>query len=463
MAEQQPDDKAPALGGKRRRGFRFYLLIFFLALIAAHQIFNLIAGLRLKAEFRRIRASGAPVTLAEAAPPKVPDDQNAALFYQRAYEGLHGWPELQPINEYLAYLQDSKNETSPPPLEKVVAALAANEDYFGLVEKGSRLSVSRFPVDWQAGMLMLPPHWKALDNMAQMLLARAVVAAKQGESEKAWESLASIVRMASQIGAEPASNSLLIQSDFVNLAFRHCGEILAAAPPEEKQCKYFYQVLRQAEASRPLYKILEVERAEGIRAFRYVRRESPMGMVYGRTRPGRGPNLLVNLWRLFRPFWEPFLKLDELYYLRQTAPVIEEAKSPLSQSQSQTPGRSRVWLRKTPKYALISRMIWRPPHFTQYNHYGLQAQLRIMQAAMVLRAYQIKQGKYPDTLAELPTLGWKISPDPFSGKSLIYRKSGEGYILYSVGKNRKDDGGMPSKDTRAWRQGNRDIVLLTTK
>jgi hypothetical protein len=437
--------------------FRRCLLIILVLLICAHQIFNFIAGRKLKAEFRRIRASGAPVTMTEAAPPKVPADQNAAVFYQRAYEGLHGWPELDPIYKYIAYLQ-FPNRVSPPPLDKVAAAIAANEDYFRLVEEGSRLPVSRFPVDWEAGTMMRLPHRGILDNLTQLLLARALIAAKQGQTQKAWDSLAASIRIADQVGAEPDASALPAEGNFINLIFRHCGEILTAAPPAGKQCESFYRMLQKIETDRPLYKILEKQRAEGIWAFDYVRRESPMRLIYGRWRPRRGPNLFENLWRLFRPFWEPFLKLDELYYLRQTAPLIAEAKAARLQSD-----RSRAWLRRTPKYALISRLLWRPPHFTQANYSGLQAQLRIMQTAMALRTYQIKQGKYPDTLAELQTIGWLIPSDPFSGKPLLYRKSGEGYILYSVGKNHKDDGGAPSKDTLAWRQGNKDLVLRVEK
>gem|GEM_PF-5728011 len=457
MTERQPDDNAPVpAGGKPRRRFRFYLLLFFVALIAAHQIFNLIAGLRLKAEFRRIRASGAPVTLAEAAPPEVPDNQNAALSYQRAYEGLHGWPELQPLNDYLAYLQRPQSNTSPP-MVKVASALAASADYFRLLEAGSRLPVSRFPVDWQSEKPSSPSHWEALDLMTQMLLARAIVAAKQERPEEAWESLATIVRIAEHIGAEPSSSAWLMKSDFVNLVFLYSEEILTLAPPTKSQSEDFYQVLKRAEASRPLYKILELERAEGIWDFDYIRREGPARLVYGRWRSRRGPNLFDNLWRLFRPFWEPFLKLDELYFLEQKTAVIEEAKRTLP------PSRSRSWLRRTPKYALFSRILWRPPQFTQNQYSGLIAQLRIMQIAMALRGYQIKQGRYPETLEELAGSGWEIPLDPFSGKPLIYRKSGVGYLLYSVDKNRKDDGGAPSKDTRAWRQGNKDIVLQVEK
>jgi hypothetical protein len=463
MTEQQPDDNAPTpAGGKKRRGFRFYLLIFSLALIAAHQIFNLVVGLRLKAEFRRIRATGAPVTMTEAAPPKVPDNQNAAPLYQRAYEGLYGWPELDPIYKYIAYLRYPKGGP-PPPLEQVSAVLAANEDFFRLVESGSRLSVSRFPVDWEAGMMLRLPHRGILDNLTQLLLARALVAAKQGQSQQAWESLAAVIRIADQVGAEPDYSTLAVEENFVSSIFRNCREILGTAPPTETQCRYFYQVLKQAETSRPLDKFLEAQRAEGIWSFDYVRRESPTRLVYGGGRHRRGPNLLENSWRLFRPFWEPFLKLDELYYLRRMQQAIQAMKAPFPQSREQAGALERRTLTAAPHYAFITRMIWQPLQFTQFYYYGLQAQLQIMQVAMALRAYQIKLGKYPDTLAELSRLGWEIPLDPFSGKPLIYRKSGAGYILYSVGKNRKDDGGLPSKGIYSWGRGDKDIVLLVEK
>ena len=44
--------------------------------------------------------------------------------------------------------------------------------------------------------------------------------------------------------------------------------------------------------------------------------------------------------------------------------------------------------------------------------------------------------------------------DPYSDKSLVYRKVGDGFLLYSVGENFIDDGGVLSKDkkgeTKKW-------------
>jgi uncharacterized protein YfaT (DUF1175 family) len=34
-----------------------------------------------------------------------------------------------------------------------------------------------------------------------------------------------------------------------------------------------------------------------------------------------------------------------------------------------------------------------------------------------------------------------VPVDPFTGKQLVYRREGEGFVVYSLGSNLKDDGG----------------------
>lgn len=62
--------------------------------------------------------------------------------------------------------------------------------------------------------------------------------------------------------------------------------------------------------------------------------------------------------------------------------------------------------------------------------------------AIKLHGYRSKHGKWPESLREAmagedPTLCW----DPFSDEDLIYRVTGDSFLLYSVGTNGKDDDG----------------------
>ncbi|MCD4825006.1 MAG: hypothetical protein K8S55_10375 [Phycisphaerae bacterium] len=62
--------------------------------------------------------------------------------------------------------------------------------------------------------------------------------------------------------------------------------------------------------------------------------------------------------------------------------------------------------------------------------------------ALALAAHKAEKGAYPQKLAELSPAYLKTIPaDRFSGKPLIYKTQDKGFLLYSVGRNLKDNGG----------------------
>jgi hypothetical protein len=72
---------------------------------------------------------------------------------------------------------------------------------------------------------------------------------------------------------------------------------------------------------------------------------------------------------------------------------------------------------------------------------------RNLQLAFALAAYKSDHNRYPPKLDDLaPKYLARIPDDLFSGKALIYRPSDDGYLLYSVGVNGKDDGGRGRDD-----------------
>lgn len=59
-----------------------------------------------------------------------------------------------------------------------------------------------------------------------------------------------------------------------------------------------------------------------------------------------------------------------------------------------------------------------------------------------LAAYRVDHGAYPLHLADLkPKYVPEIPKDIFNDAEPHYRQDGNGFLLYSVGKNGKDDGG----------------------
>ena len=61
-----------------------------------------------------------------------------------------------------------------------------------------------------------------------------------------------------------------------------------------------------------------------------------------------------------------------------------------------------------------------------------------------LERYKLASGRYPETLdALVPQFIGKLPHDIIGGKPLHYRRTGDGkFVLYSIGWNEKDDGGV---------------------
>jgi hypothetical protein len=69
--------------------------------------------------------------------------------------------------------------------------------------------------------------------------------------------------------------------------------------------------------------------------------------------------------------------------------------------------------------------------------------------ALALAIYKADNGRYPQSLAELePAYVKKVPKDIFGGKDLIYSVDENGFLLYSIGRDLKDDGGKSQGATR---------------
>jgi hypothetical protein len=87
------------------------------------------------------------------------------------------------------------------------------------------------------------------------------------------------------------------------------------------------------------------------------------------------------------------------------------------------------------------------PVYTQatdkFNTMSLRNRLLLLEIA--IRRYRLMHGDLPKSLSDLG-LNPKALLDPDSGKPIIYRKTATDYLLYGVGPDGKDDGGVPANE-----------------
>ena len=69
--------------------------------------------------------------------------------------------------------------------------------------------------------------------------------------------------------------------------------------------------------------------------------------------------------------------------------------------------------------------------------------LEVEKAALALACHKARHGRWPARLDDLVgELIKEVPTDVFSGRPLVYRLESDGYVLYSVGSNGRDDGGL---------------------
>ena len=77
-----------------------------------------------------------------------------------------------------------------------------------------------------------------------------------------------------------------------------------------------------------------------------------------------------------------------------------------------------------------------------------RAELRMLTLQLALRAYRLDHCAYPSTLAALtPAYLSTVPTDPFDDKTIRYRPSRGGYVMYSIGPDLVDNGGTPMPPT----------------
>lgn len=92
---------------------------------------------------------------------------------------------------------------------------------------------------------------------------------------------------------------------------------------------------------------------------------------------------------------------------------------------------------------LVARLLPSMDSVSQYSDEA-QTHLALTRVAAALAVYRAESGEYPDDLQQLvPGIMAEVPVDPFSfaRAPLIYCKKADGYLLYSVYRNRRDDQG----------------------
>jgi len=156
------------------------------------------------------------------------------------------------------------------------------------------------------------------------------------------------------------------------------------------------------------------------------------------------------LWLDSAMIWlfKPLLKSEMIWMLRHYDDLIQRVEKPFYQIPDNyfffEP--DNVQNPKIPFYYGPAKTLFINYAWSIKRQAALEALQNAAIAGLGCKLYKQKYGKYPETLSALVPEILKEEPlDPITGQPLIYKANEKGFIVYSVGFNKKDDEGRMSR------------------
>ena len=391
-------------------------------------------------EFGRLRAAGEPLTLAAITPPPVPDAENAALLYLRAF------PHLREIDRLKNGYWDARRATATDrqwSLDRLRPLVEANRYALELATRGSQLTASRLPINWEkydpvnggTGALAHDCRDLAITFAAQAWLQNA-----DGEAVAAMNSCLAGLRVSRQLMQEPDIIAWMSSEVMQAILLTEMSRVLEEHQVPPDICAAAFKQVTGADPGKSLRHTLQAHRVQGL-----------VNLEYFSARPRE-------LWQQYdqydaMPRWALALRIsplggllgrnERLWWLQTMGRLLELSERPYREVAGETQ-RVDAEEEQLPSYYAAARLLTVPTILIRSRD-RLQTRYNATAILLALETYRGRCGKYPDSVAALCDYpGWKLPEDPFSGKGFAYRRRGKGFVLYSYGDDLDDDGGRPA-------------------
>lgn len=463
------------------------------ALITLISLFYAIENWRGAREWNRVRTmlleKGEPLSFADLVPTLPADDENFAMspYFKGALdksidpetgeERWRGWlqavttnrqPDLNPIGldiegtwrlgesarvvwrewELASVVRDlgmQINTNEPFGVLSQFVSLA--EADMLQIKEGVQRPHSQFPVHYEDNVSALLPHLSKIKRLSRLFTFRALVALHDGESQTALDDLVTALKLGESIKVEPILISQLVRQAVVSsYAVQVVWEGLANRVWTEAQLAELQAQLEQIDLLAGYQNGMRGERIFGTDLTDIAERErnlSDYGDAIGTsTMSGEVARRLVD----YAP---------RGWYLHNKA-FIARLHTEVS-IESVDPAAHRVFLDRVPEYEdrltealeddrklFIARIVMPAVGKAAGRAAESQVSVDLAIVACALERYRLSNGDYPEALTALaPKFLSSVPIDVVDGKPLGYRKTDNAFVLYSIGGNQTDDGGVP--------------------
>lgn len=353
----------------------------------------------------------------------------------------------------------------------VLEGLKTNEAVLAELRDASQRPLSQYPIfyDLENPWGIYLPHLINVRNACSRLQLRACAELAAGRNDEALADVKLMCYLADSVKDEPFLISYLVRITCVQLAIQPVWEGLAGHAWSEAQLQELEARFQQYNFVADMKRPFDGERAVGVMTPDLIRKKG-LGLLVELMGPGQPTSMdrkIANWWGGIIPggwFKQEQVNYCELYQMqmegafnpeqRRISPARIEANTQKLQRELNPGIFGRAASSFLHHHVLASLLL------PAYDHIFLnaaRAQTAANQAALAcaLERFRLANGKFPDKLEALaPQFISQLPGDPLSGEAYKYRRADDGqFVLYSIGWNEKDDGGVPGKTLFDEKQG----------
>jgi hypothetical protein len=384
----------------------------------------------LEAKIASIRAAGDPATIGDLAPRPVPDEENAAFHLKRLAPRLQEFSRVHSQfcrSSLGAAFEDQIHSGGRHTEEQIAAVRAILENYpdiaAGLAAAANcekYASLADFSGDHRELLDgYITDVIKGIRGVMRFSQWQSEVLLSDGKREEAVANGIALLRLARLYDGEP-----LLVNYLVGVAMRGVA------------INQLYDALAPGAVNRELYAVMEKELAIHDRPDRFIKALKTDRAYSMSVAAEGGPDSVAGMTRpfYFRIVSWPLkrLYLDEVDYFEPQLRAIEKSWPKIELGPDDEAKDSEIGV-----LAKLMLPAYQAAYTAEARIVGSIRALRIFNA---LKQFRAANGREADGLLDL-VLPPAATIDPCSGKSLLLRRSEDGWVVYSVMENGVDDGG----------------------
>jgi len=402
-------------------------------------------------QLAEIRAAGLPTNGEELnrwyAP--VPDNQNAALVLTQAFDLRRNYSDSRSNLIHNYKLPKRGVALTSEQAELLKGYIAMNKECLRKTDEALQLPASRYPIDCSRLMYTPLPHLSWLKSIALMHQYSAILEMESGNAPVATSHIMTTLALSHTLDREPSLISQFVRFALVNMAFTTLERRANAGTLREDEIALLAGAFSKTTVTNTTAQAMIGERARTLPYFRITKDElakirpptDESDPAKNSPVPCYGPTILR---------WIGYYELDYGSYLIGMSKGIALLSDPAPENLRASGYFARVGEGSKLRHRTLSAQTLSACASAVLRENDVVANQRLALTALALESFRNTNGRLPEQLDELVSKFLEEIPeDPFLGVELEYRRTEKGYLIYSVGRDREDNGGLEQSDKKS--------------